>query len=124
MQRSTSLEEREGKLFAEQTRVWLQYRWLPGGGSSDVVVVVLSENLEQLVEQDRQEANDGWDLLHTEQALEEREREREREKEDNLKQCIAPIFLSFFIPLSSVHPHLLAVKLPTIALTLSLPPFL
>lgn len=48
-----------------------QYHFLPGGGSSDLVVVILSQNLEQLVEEHWQESDDYWDSLHAEETLEE-----------------------------------------------------
>ena len=41
----------------------------PGDGGGDLVVVVLGEDLEELVEEDRQEADDHVDPLHAEKAL-------------------------------------------------------
>lgn len=48
----------------------LQRHCLPGGGSSDLIIVILSQNLEQLVEKNRQKPNNHCDSLHAEEALE------------------------------------------------------
>lgn len=63
--------------------VWTpQYHFLPGGGSSDLVVVILSQNLEQLVEEHWQESDDYWDSLHAEETLEEGGKEVQEEAEE------------------------------------------
>lgn len=51
----------------------LQYRNLPRGGSGDLIIVVLSQDLEQLVEEHWQEADDHWDPLHAQKTLEKDE---------------------------------------------------
>lgn len=52
----------------------LQYRNLPRGGSGDLIIVVLSQDLEQLVEEHWQEADDHRDPLHAQKTLEKDER--------------------------------------------------
>lgn len=42
---------------------------LPCGGSSNLIIVILSQNFEQLVEEHRQKPDDYWDFLHTEKTL-------------------------------------------------------
>ncbi len=44
---------------------------LPGGGGGDLIVVVLSQDLEQLVEKHWQESDNHWDSLHTKKTLKE-----------------------------------------------------
>lgn len=51
-----------------------QYRNLPRGGSGDLIIVVLSQDLEQLVEEHWQEADDHRDPLHAQKTLEKDER--------------------------------------------------
>lgn len=59
----------------------LQYHGLPCGGSRDLVVVILSQNLEQLVEEHWQESDDHWELFHAEKTLEDgAKQERSRKK--------------------------------------------
>lgn len=56
----------------------LQYHNLPSGGSSDLIIVILSQDLEQLVEEHWQESDDHWDPLHAEKTLEKDEKDEWR----------------------------------------------
>lgn len=47
----------------------VQYQNIPGGGSGDFIIVILSQNLEQLIKKHRQKSDDHWDSLHTEKTL-------------------------------------------------------
>ncbi len=44
---------------------------LPGGGGGDLIIVILSQDLEQLVEKHWQESDNHWDSLHTKKTLKE-----------------------------------------------------
>lgn len=56
----------------------LQYHNPPSGGSSDLIIVILSQDLEQLVEEHWQESDDHWDPLHAEKTLEMDEKDEWR----------------------------------------------